>query len=113
MEGDRLRYVSNLDNKIVEATIKMPCLVCADGEVNTPRLPSFKRKKEHGNCDDLIKIITFDDIIDKDETHYGLKGSPTQVERIFEPDKTKEKVIIAEGDLAEETFKILKDRKYI
>jgi electron transfer flavoprotein beta subunit len=113
LEGDRLRYVSNLDNKTVEATIKMPCLVCADGEVNTPRLPSFKRKMEYGNCDDLIKIITFDDIIDRDETHYGLKGSPTQVERIFEPDKTKEKVIIAEGDLAEETFKILKDRKYI
>lgn len=113
LENDRIRYVSNLDNKIIEATVRIPCLICVDGEVNTPRLPSFKRKVEYGNCDRQIRIITFDDIIDKDESHYGLKGSPTQVERIFEPDKTKEKVIITEGDLAEKTFEILKERKFV
>lgn len=65
----------------------MPCLLCVDNDINTPRLPSFKRKSKYKDCDDLIKVITFADVEDQDETHYGLKGSATQVERIFEPKK--------------------------
>ncbi|MCR5096327.1 MAG: electron transfer flavoprotein subunit beta/FixA family protein [Erysipelotrichaceae bacterium] len=113
VKDDRLEYVSNLDEMVVHGLIEMPCLVCADGEINTPRLPSFKRKVEFEDCSELIRVITFDDVEDKDENHYGLKGSPTQVEKIFEPDKNKDKQMISDGDLALETFKILKSRKFI
>jgi electron transfer flavoprotein beta subunit len=112
-EDDRLLFESNLDNKILRGSIRMPCLICADGEINTPRLPSFKRKVEFGDCEDLIKVITFADIEDQDESHYGLKGSPTQVEKIFEPDKNAEKEIFSDGDLSEKLYEILKDRKFI
>lgn len=112
-DGEYIKYISNLDNKIVTGRIKKPCLICMDGDINTPRLPSFKRKKEFGDCKDLIKIITFNDVEDKDETHYGLKGSPTQVERIFEPDKRSEKEIINEGNLSQKVFGIIKNRKFI
>ena len=112
-EDDTLKYVTNLDNKVITAKIKMPCLICVDGDINTPRLPSFKRKMEKKNCDDLIRIITFEDVEDKDEKHYGLKGSPTQVERIFEPDKNKEKEIINGDNLDEKTYEILKSLKFI
>ncbi|MBR3266004.1 MAG: hypothetical protein IKI61_08635, partial [Erysipelotrichaceae bacterium] len=71
------------------------------------------RKVEFEDCSELIRVITFDDVEDKDENHYGLKGSPTQVEKIFEPDKNKDKQMISDGDLALETFKILKSRKFI
>ena len=113
VDGEYIKYVSNLDNKIVTAKIKTPCLLCVDGEVNTPRLPSFKRKLQYGDCAEQIRIITFDDLQDKDETHYGLKGSPTQVERIFNPDKKSEKEIIKDGNLANEMYKILRDRKFV
>lgn len=113
LEGDCLKYVSNQDNKIVTARIKMPCLLCTDSGINTPRLPSYIRKKQFGDCDDLIKVITFADLEDQDESHYGLKGSATQVERIFEPDKKTDKEIFAEGDLAEKTFAILRAQKFI
>lgn len=109
----KIQYVSNLDNKVVTAEVTMPCLICADNEINTPRLPSYKRKRELKDCADLIKVITFADVEDKDETHYGLKGSATQVERIFEPDKRKDKEMFTEGNLAEETYKILKAKKFI
>lgn len=112
-DGEYIKYISNLDNKIVTGRIKKPCLICMDGDINTPRLPSFKRKKEFGDCKDLIKIITFNDVEDKDETHYGLKGSPTQVERIFEPDKRSEKEIINDGNLSQKVFDIIKNRKFI
>ena len=111
--NEKLKYVSNLDNKVVTATITMPCLLCVDNDVNTPRLPSYKRKVEHKECDELIKVITFNDVDDKDETHYGLKGSATQVERIFEPEKRKDKEIFTDGDLSEKVFEILKEKKFI
>ena len=113
MDGDKLRCVYNLDNKIVTCDIDMPCLICADSEINTPRLPSFKKKVEFKDCEDLIQVITFNDVEDKDESHYGLKGSATQVERIFEPDKNKDKMMYTDGDLAESAFEILKSRKFI
>ncbi|MDO4198481.1 MAG: electron transfer flavoprotein subunit beta/FixA family protein [Erysipelotrichaceae bacterium] len=110
---DRVKFVSNMDEKIITATLKMPCLICADGDINTPRLPSFKRKKEYGDCKDKIKIITFNDVEDKDEYHYGLKGSATQVEKIFEPDKESERMVIDSGDLSLQMYELLKERKFV
>ena len=115
IEDGKVRYVSNLENKIITARTSLPCLLCADGDINTPRLPSYKRKKENGDCEQLIKTITFDDLKDKDENHYGLKGSPTQVERIFEPDKSKDKEMF-EGNaqqVSEKVFELLKGKKFI
>ena len=113
LKDDKLEYISNLDNKIITGLINLPCLICTDNDINTPRLPSYKRKKEYKECEDIIKVITFEDVDDKDENHYGLKGSATQVERIFEPEHIKEKEIIDSGDLARSCFDILKQHKFI
>ena len=110
---DKLEFVSNLDNKILTARISMPCLLCADSDINTPRLPSFKRKAEFKECDDLIKVISFADVEDQDESHYGLKGSATQVEKIFEPEKRHDKQMIVDGDLSKQVFDLLKEKKFI
>lgn len=112
-DGDMLIYVSNLDNKIETGKITTPCLLCTDSDINTPRLPSFKRKFEYKDCDELIKVITFEDIEDKDENHYGLKGSATQVEKIFEPEKRHDKQIFDNGDLSDKVYEILKEKKFI
>lgn len=113
LSGDCVICVSNQDSHIVKAKIKLPCLLCTDHDINTPRLPSFIRKKEFGDCEDLIRTITFLDVEDQDESHYGLKGSATQVERIFEPDKSSDKEIFMDTDLAGKTFEILKAQKFI
>ena len=113
LEGNQLHYVSNLDAKIVEAKINMPCLICTDNDINTPRLPSYKRKVEYKDCDELIETITFNDVEDKDESHYGLKGSATQVERIFEPDKRQDKEVLKDGDLSSQVYDLLKEKKFI
>jgi len=113
LDKDKLEYVSNLDSKIETARITMPCLMCVDNDINTPRLPSFKRKLEHKDCDELIKVITFLDVEDQDESHYGLKGSATQVERIFEPEKRHDKEVYSDGDLSQKVFELLKEKKFI
>lgn len=112
-DGQKFEYISNQDDKIVRALVTKPCLMCADADINTPRLPSFNRKKQYGECADLIKVITFNDLSDQDETHYGLKGSATQVERIFEPDKRKDKEIIKDGNLEKKVYQILQSGKFI
>ena len=61
----------------------------------------------------MVKFITFDDCIDKNPDNYGLSGSATQVERIFPPEKTKEKRTIS-GDSGQQTealFEIITEQK--
>lgn len=105
--------VASLDEKNITMSVKMPCLISVDGDINSPRLPSYKRKKSV--TDNMIKMITFADFDDQDPDHYGLSGSATQVERIFPPEKNMEKKIF--GGNAEEQanslFSLIVERKMI
>jgi electron transfer flavoprotein beta subunit len=89
VEEGIVTLTASLDNKTVRETIKTPCLISGDGDINTPRLPSYKVKK----ClsEDKVSFLSFADFDDRDESHYGLLGSATQVERIFPPEKNTEK----------------------
>jgi electron transfer flavoprotein beta subunit len=73
----------DLTNDIEIAKIKFPCLIAVDKDIYVPRLPSYVRKQE--TRDREIKVLTLQDMEDRDEKNYGLNGSPTQVERIFPP----------------------------
>ena len=87
---DGVLYVTAmLDNKTVKESITLPCLISTDSDINTPRLPSYKVKREL--TDEVIKFLSFADFDDQDENHYGLNGSAPQVERIFPPEKNTEK----------------------
>ena len=112
---NRLECVCTLGSTILTAQIATPCLLCADGEINTPRLPSYRRKCETENHDELITVLTLDDFKDTEASHYGLTGSPTQVERIFPPEKNDAHVVW-EGDsetLSGNIYTLLKQQKFI
>ena len=94
-------------------SVKLPCLISVDGDINTPRLPSYKIKKELK--EDAVKFLSFADFDDQDPDHYGLTGSATQVERIFPPEKNEQKFNVV-GDAekqSEELFGLLKSKKLI
>ena len=104
---------ASLDDKIVKESIKLPCLISVDGDINTPRLPSYKVKQTV--TDDMVSFISFADFEDQDENHYGLNGSATQVERIFPPEKNTEKHSIT-GDAeaqADGIVELIRARKLI
>ncbi|MBQ6892662.1 MAG: electron transfer flavoprotein subunit beta/FixA family protein [Clostridia bacterium] len=107
-------YVTvSLDNIVVKESIKLPCLLSVDSDINSPRLPSYKVKKIL--TDDSCRFISFADFEDQDANHYGLNGSATQVERIFPPEKNTEKYNIT-GDAKAQAmgiFDVLKARKLI
>ncbi len=109
----KLIVTASLDDKIVTQSIQMPCLISVDGDINSPRLPSYKVKQTV--TDDMVRFISFADFEDQDEKHYGLGGSATQVERIFPPEKNAEKHSIT-GNAAEQTegiFELIRARKLI
>ncbi|MFR3071703.1 MAG: electron transfer flavoprotein subunit beta/FixA family protein [Paeniclostridium sp.] len=72
--------------------IKFPCLITVEKEIFQPRLPSFKLKMK--TKDKEIPMISLKDFDDKDEKHYGLNGSPTQVLKIFPPEPNTDKDIV-------------------
>ena len=109
----KLYVTASLDDKIVTQTIALPCLISVDGDINTPRLPSYKIRKTL--TEDSVRFLTFADFGDQNPDHYGLSGSATQVERIFPPEKLSQKHTI-EGDAetqAQALFTLLCDKKML
>ena len=60
-----------------------PCLITVEQDIYMPRLPSLKTARLVAAKP--IPIVGLDSFLDTDPAHYGLSGSPTQVERIFPP----------------------------
>lgn len=104
---------ANMEHTFETLEVNFPCLITVDKGSVTPRLPSYKRSVEFK--DHEYRFVTFNDVPDQDETHYGLKGSPTQVEKMFNPDRNTNKVVL-KGDTDEVTTQIkdiLKESKFI
>ncbi len=74
---------NDLSTVIQTLSLPFPCLISVDKDIYEPRLPSYVKKQQ--TKDKKIHVFTLSDLEDTDEKHYGLTGSPTQVERIFEP----------------------------
>lgn len=104
---------TNMDKTLETREIMFPCLITIDKGSVTPRLPSYKRSVEFKNHE--YQQITLMDLEDKDEFHYGLKGSPTQVEKMFNPDRNTNKVILkgSTDELVNQVKDILKESKYL
>ena len=113
VKDGKLYVTANLDNKIVKMSVTMPCLISVDGDINTPRLPSYRIKKELKEDD--VKFLSFADFEDQNPDHYGLTGSATQVEKIFPPEKNEQKFnVVGNADSqSEEIFGLLKSKKLI
>lgn len=108
-----LLLTASLDDKNVSMKVAMPCLISVDGDINTPRLPSYKTKK--ALRDEDVTFYSFADFDDQDPSHYGLTGSATQVERIFPPEKNEQKQTIG-GSAKEQSdalFGLLRTKKMI
>jgi electron transfer flavoprotein beta subunit len=63
--------------------MRFPCLVTVERGALIPRLPSYKRMKAMRGRE--AEVLAFDSFPDRDESKYGLSGSPTKVVRMFPP----------------------------
>jgi len=93
--------------------LQYPCLISVDKGIYQPRLPSFRLKLATNDRD--IPCIGLDDLEDKNESSYGLTGSPTQVKRVFPPTENNSREMW-EGtgnELANLLFNKLKELKFL
>ena len=109
----RIKVRENQENSSRLLSLPLPCLLTIEKDANTPRLPSFKRKLEQENM--RITVMNMADFEDQDVSHYGLTGSPTQVERIFPPEKnTSREMFQGDGkELGRTLFHMLREKKFV
>ena len=109
--GDGIQVEQQLQSVIETVYMPFPCLVTVEQDIYMPRLPSLKTEKEIK--DKPIHIIGLDAFMDTNPEHYGLSGSPTQVERIFPPENDVKRETWTDGDLAEKLLGTLKNWKFV
>lgn len=92
---------------IVESSL--PVLITVVKELNEPRLPSLRGKMAAKKA--VIRKLTAKDI-EAEESLIGLRGSPTQVKRIFAPELKKEKKML-DGSPEEQVQKLIEELKIL
>ncbi|MCP1223622.1 electron transfer flavoprotein subunit beta/FixA family protein [Sebaldella sp. S0638] len=110
-ETDGITVEQTMEKETAVIRVPYPCLLSVERNIYIPRLPSLKlkmaaRKKE-------IKIITLDELEDKNRENYGLSGSPTKVRKIYPAVKTKKQDIMIKSALesADRIFEIINSIK--
>ncbi|MCL2403941.1 MAG: electron transfer flavoprotein subunit beta/FixA family protein [Defluviitaleaceae bacterium] len=93
--------------------IKLPCAITVDKGIYVPRLPSYKRMLE--SVKQEITVLGLEDLADTNPKMYGLSGSPTQVEKIYQPEAEAGQVIIdgSPNDIASRLCHELRELKYL
>ena len=103
----------DLDGAEQTQRMALPCLLTLEKDANTPRLPSYLTKKATGG--DRISVKSSADFPNADLKMLGLKGSPTQVERIFPPEANskQERLSGTPEELCDGLYRILKEEKFV
>ena len=111
VSGDGVDAEQQLQDVVETVHMPFPCLVTVERDICVPRLPSLKTARVIG--DKPVHILGLDAFPDTDETHYGLTGSATQVERIFPPESDVRHEVWEGGGSAERLLALLKAEKTI
>lgn len=98
MEGKDIYVKRALEDGYEELKVKLPCVLTAIKDLNTPRYMSIRGILKGAKAE--IKVWGAEEI-GVDKSTVGLKASPTNVFRSFTP-KSKGKGITVEGDTAKE-----------
>jgi electron transfer flavoprotein beta subunit len=88
---------------------KLPCLITVVKEINVPRLPSLKGKMKAKSA--VVQVWKAADI-GAEANRIGLKGSPTEVWKVFTP-PPRPKGSIFEGDAQDSVNKLVESLKGI
>lgn len=113
VEEDAILVNMEMSEEVERLRVTFPCLLTVQKDICEPRLPSYKKAKETATWE--IETYTLSDMEDTDEHHYGLNGSPTQVQRIFPPEshKSQETWEGTGEELAQRIYSMLKSKKFI
>lgn len=108
-----VRATMDMGDSILTTNVELPCLISVDKDICQPRLPSYLKKKATEKRE--IYVLTFNDLENTDCNRCGLGGSPTQVRRIFPPEKNDAREMWQGSglELASRMMQKLIDEKFI
>ncbi|AIF52714.1 electron transfer flavoprotein subunit beta/FixA family protein [Pelosinus sp. UFO1] len=112
-DGDTVRVEREQEEGYEIIDVKLPVVISVVKSMNEPRLPSIKGTMKANRTE--ILVWTAADL-DVNEQKLGLKGSPTQVRRIFTPPQRTHGVVIHKETAREavaELIKRLSDAKIV
>ncbi len=91
-------------HEVVESSL--PALIAVVREINHPRYPTVPMRL----MSETAEVVLWDNkVMELDEETIGLKGSPTQVRRIFSPERPKGEILGDGLDNPDEAAKLLID----
>lgn len=96
--GDTARVEREHEDGYEVIEVKLPLLLSVVKSINEPRFPTVKGTMKANRAN--IPVWTAGDLA-VDEQKLGLKGSPTQVRRIFTPPSRTEGIVIQEATARE------------
>lgn len=103
---------ADLGDRYLSQEVCLPCLITVTRDLNQPRLPSFRKRKEtKDKVVDVIKVADLLPLCPSERQYFGLVGSPTRVERIFPPkrERVRETWCGEPDELAERLQALLKE----
>lgn len=92
----RVRRRLEQQHEIVEASL--PALLTVVREINIPRYPTVPGRL---TADDAPLPTWSNSVLKLETSQIGLRGSPTQVKKIFAPQRSKGEIVPAEGEQKE------------
>lgn len=110
---DGISAEMDMPDDVERVKVRFPCLLTVDQDIFQPRLPSYVKKT--ASAGRPVEILTLDEMEDREEGHYGLNGSPTQVQRIFPPAANDRRELWKEeGEaLSDRLYALLRDKKFV
>ncbi len=108
MENGTMTVQRLMEDGYDRLTISLPCALSVVKEINIPRLPSLRGKRNAKTAE--LKVLNAADLSLAENT-VGLNGSPTQVVKIFSPQysKNSEKYEVDADQSVDIIFKKLKE----
>ena len=111
VRGDGVDVEQQLQDVVETVHMPFPCLVTVEKDIYMPRLPSLKNAAEAKKR--IVHIVGLDAFPDTNPDHYGLSGSPTQVERIFPPPCGADREVWTGDDCAQKLCDALHQWKFL
>lgn len=94
-DNRKIRVRRKLENghEVIESTL--PALITVVREINTPRYPTVPGRL---NAAEASLPVWTNEVLKLDRDIIGLRGSPTQVKKIFAPERAKGQIVEGQGE---------------
>ncbi len=110
-QGEGVQVEQQLQDTVETVWMPFPCLVTVEKDICVPRLPSLMLYKSVRHKP--VTVLGLERFMDQQPEHYGLMGSPTQVERIFPPDVNTQQNVIRGEQCGQQLYELLITEKLI